>query len=278
VARRFVFTITTGRSGTAYLAELFKQNLTDAAVWHERTGFTTFGVDAPDLSHFTLFNSRGNVSRVNEFWRGKFDRDLQTPTTIHAETSHLLAKAGLLENIEMLLAKGGQIEVVVLKRDVFDTLWSFYNRFDFVKNGLAWAFYLDAAYPNVIFDSEPFLEHGAAGKALWYIFEMRARGTDDRRLLDDQHGVRFHEANLEDIADVDAGQTLLTDMYMLPARGVTCPAARNTIPFQFFGEDERKKLRRFCDQFSFEEEAAASAAAFLERGRRLGEGPATARK
>ena len=176
----------------------------------------------------------------------------------------------------MLLAKGGQIEVVVLKRYVFDTLWSFYNRFDFVKNGLAWAFYLDAAYPNVIVDSEPFLEHGAAGKALWYIFEMRARGAYYRRLLDDQPGVRFHEANLENIADVDAAQTLLTDIDMLPTRGVTCLAGRNTIPFQFFGEDERKKLRRFRDQFSFEEEAAA--AAFLEWGRRLGEGPAPAWK
>jgi len=38
VADRFVFTVTTGRSGTLWLAELLRRNLEDAVVFHERVG------------------------------------------------------------------------------------------------------------------------------------------------------------------------------------------------------------------------------------------------
>ena len=136
MADRFVFTITTGRSGTTYLAELLARNVPDSRVWHERTSFQSFGVDTPDLSHFTLFNSVGNVPKVQGFWRRKFARDRKTDRTVHGEASHLLAKAGLLENIGMLTNSGATVDVVILKRDVADTVWSFYNRFDLVNNGL----------------------------------------------------------------------------------------------------------------------------------------------
>jgi len=271
VAERFVFTITTGRSGTVYLAELLKANLDDASVWHERTGFQAFGVDTPDLSHFTLFNSVGNVPRVNAFWRQKFGRDLETPTAIHAEASHLLAKAGLFENIRILLRKGVSVDVVILKRDIAATLWSFYNRFDFVNNGLAWAFYLDAAYPNVIVNSKAFLEHGAAGKGLWYIFEMRARASYYSRLLADEPGLRFHTAHLEEISKPEGAAQLLAAMDMLPAGGVTCPSVRNAKPFEFFGEKDRERLRKLTERFAFDEDEVAEA--FLRTRRRLGSGP-----
>lgn len=271
MAERFVFTITTGRSGSAYLAALLGENLEDAAVFHERTGWLNFGVVTPDLSDFTFFNSLGNVAKVQAFWKRKFRRDLAGPKRVHAEASHLLAKAGLLENIGLLTGKGATVEVVLLNRDVLATLWSFYNRFDFVNNGLAWAFYLDISYPNIIVNPEPFRAHGVAGRALWYIFEMRTRAAYYRRLMDGQDGVRFHAVDLAGIAEPDGARALLDGMELTPARPVVCPPPRNETAQNFFGDKEKDALTRLVSRFSFDEEELALA--YIDSGRRLAEGP-----
>ena len=69
--KRFVFTLTPGRTGTAYLAQLLRANLPHAEVHHEILGYDAFGVDSPDLSHLMQFNSRGNTPHVQAFWRRK---------------------------------------------------------------------------------------------------------------------------------------------------------------------------------------------------------------
>jgi hypothetical protein len=72
--RNFIFSVSTGRSGTAYLAKLLAANLPDAEIHHERTGYQNFGVHTPDASHFTLFNSLGNVKNVQDYWAQKLSR------------------------------------------------------------------------------------------------------------------------------------------------------------------------------------------------------------
>ena len=273
MAERFVFTITTGRSGSAYLAELLETNLEDAAVFHERTGWLNFGVVTPDLSDFTVFNSVGNVEKVQAFWRRKLARDLAGPRRVHAEASHLLAKAGLIENLGLLTEKGATVEIVVLQRDVLATLWSFYNRFDFVNNGLAWAFYLDIAYPNVIVDSAPFRSQGVAGRALWYIIEMRARAAYYRHLMADRAGIRFHGVDLGDIAAPAGAQALFDAMELAPARPVSCPPPRNETAQNFFGEREKEALARLVARFAFDEEELGLS--YYRSGRRLSAGRAS---
>lgn len=270
MADRFVFTITTGRSGTAWFAELLQRNLDDAAVFHERTGFTNFGLVTPDLSDFTLFNSVGNVSKVQAFWKRKLERDRAGPCRIHAEASHLLAKAGLLENLGVLTGAGATVEIVVLRRDVLQTLWSFYNRFDFVNKGLAWAFYLDLDYPNVIVDPAPFRSHGAVGRALWYIVEMRVRGSYYRQIMAEEQGVRFHVADLEAIRDPAGAQALFDAMGLSPAEPVTCPPPRNESADTFFPDEDREKLAFLLSHTSFDEDALARR--FVASGRRLADG------
>jgi hypothetical protein len=270
VAGRFVFAITTGRSGTAYLADLLGSNLEDAAVFHERTGWLNFGVVTPDLSDFTVFNSVGNVPKVQAFWKRKLERNLAGPKRVHAEASHLLAKAGLLENIGLLTGQGVTVEMIVLHRDVLATLWSFYNRFDFVNNGLAWAFYLDLAYPNVIVDATPFRSHGVAGRALWYIYEMRVRAAYYRHLMADHAGLRFHSVDLKQIAAPEGAQALFDAMELAPAKPVACPPPRNESGQNFFGDKEKDALARLVARFSFDEEELALA--YLRSGRRLANG------
>ena len=276
MVERYIFTVTTGRSGTAYLAELLARNLTDAAVFHERTGWSSFGVVTPDLSDFTLFNSVGNVEKVQTFWRRKFAHDGKGPKRIHAEASHLLAKAGLLENIGLLTGQGARVDVVLLRRDVAATVWSFYNRFDFVNNGLAWLFYLDLAYPNVIVSAQPFREHGVAGRALWYIVEMRVRAAYYRELLAGQPGLRFHDVGLDDIAQPAGARGLLTAMELAPPGEIDCPAPRNENPGTHFGPRDREALGRLTERFVFDADELARR--FIASGRRLGDGPPTARR
>src|SRR6266849_1968222 len=97
--KHFVFTMTTGRSGTAYLAGLLAANLPDVESHHELLGWDQFGVNTPDLSHMTLFNSQGNIETVRSFWRQKLARIAAAPSRFYVETSHLLMKAGLVENL-----------------------------------------------------------------------------------------------------------------------------------------------------------------------------------
>ncbi|GAH10138.1 unnamed protein product, partial [marine sediment metagenome] len=74
MTKQFVFTITTGRSGTAYLAELLRLNTASCEAHHELLGFEAFGVDTPDVSHLTLFNSQGNIKKIQAFWAQKLSR------------------------------------------------------------------------------------------------------------------------------------------------------------------------------------------------------------
>ncbi|HUN52688.1 MAG TPA: hypothetical protein VMU42_16295, partial [Candidatus Sulfotelmatobacter sp.] len=222
-AREFLFTMTTGRSGTKYLAELLRQNLADAECEHEILGWDRFGVDAPDISHMTLFNSLGNVPKVQSFWQQKLARIAAAPAPFYAETSHLLMKSGLIENLAPLLA-AGRVHLVMLERDPFDTVMSFRSRHDFDNRGNMWVWYLDPEYPKNLVQSERLVALGLDGICLWYILEIRTRAAYYARLLGGQSGIVLHRATLEDIA-APAGAARL-----LAALGAPKPPERITLP------------------------------------------------
>src|SRR5271155_1811699 len=142
--REFVFTMSTGRSGTQYLAELLRCNLADAECHHEILGWDRFGVDTPDLSHMTLFNSQGNIEKIREFWRQKLFRIAGGSAPFYVESSPLLMKAGLIENLKPL-TEAGRAHLIALERNAADTIVSFRNRFDFYSKSTWWLWYLDPA-------------------------------------------------------------------------------------------------------------------------------------
>lgn len=250
--RRFVFTATTGRSGTTYLAELLRANLSDAAVYHERTGFFSFGTDTPDVSHFRLFNSAGNVAPVREFWQRKQARICAEEGGWYVETSHLLLKAGLLENIEPL-TEIGEITVIVLTRNVADTVISFVERQDFANYGFTWLWALDPRYPNKITNPEPLFKLGAAGAALWYVIEMQSRSEYYKLLLDGVRNLRFIDATLAEIAEPDGAARLLA------ALDGTTETAKTTLPGRVnetrafrLPSETRERLRQIVAQTKFD--------------------------
>ena len=199
---RLLFTLTSGRSGTSSLAKLLTANLPGAECHHEILGWDRFGLDSPDISQMTLFNSQGNVPQVRDFWRRKSARILACAAPLYAETSHVLMKAGLLENLD-LFDGVGEIHFVALERDLFDTLISFRNRYDFTNKSMWWLWYLDPRYPRNIVDSQQLAELGINGVCLWYLFEIRARAAYYQILFEDQPRLHFHRLALADLNDRD---------------------------------------------------------------------------
>ena len=118
MAERLIYTVTTGRSGTVFLAELLRSNLPPekATVIHERTGYPNFGVHTPDASHLTTFNNVGNIPLVREFFRRKLELALATPPETFVEISHFLCKAGLVENLDFVSSRA-EVHLFALRRD-----------------------------------------------------------------------------------------------------------------------------------------------------------------
>ena len=219
----FVFTMTTGRSGTKYLASLLQSNLPDAECHHEIHGWDRFGVDTPHLSHMTLFNSQGNVEKVQAFWRAKLGRIAATPRRFYVETSHLLMKGGLAENLAPLTARG-RVHFVVLERDPYATIVSFRNRFDFLDKANGWLWYLDPDYPRNLVPAGHLRAEGVNGLCLWYILEIRARAARYEKLLRGDPRVMFHHFSLDELRHAAGAARLLREL------GAPIEAAQVRVP------------------------------------------------
>jgi hypothetical protein len=225
--KKFVFTLTTGRSGTRYLATLLRQNLPDAECHHEIHGWDRFGIDTPDVSHMTLFNSQGNVEKVESFWMAKLARIAATPREFYVETSHILMKAGLVENLAPLTA-AGTVHLIALERDPYATILSFRNRFDFLGKANCWLWYLDPEYPRNLVPSRELVADSINGLCLWYILEVRARAARYEEQLRGEPRILFHRFRLEELRDAAGASRLLHALGApLPSAGVRVPEPEN---------------------------------------------------
>ena len=265
--RRFIFTITTGRSGTNFLAELLALNLGDAQVHHEQLAYSDWGVNSPEVSHLTTFNHIGNGSHPREFWRQKFARIKALDVRYFAEMSHILAKAGLLENLDQLQG-AGKTHLIYLKRDIAKTVISFINRADFLNKGNMWLWYLDPDYPNIIVSPEPLRRFGQIGSALWYVIEMRVRAEYYRLLLAERAGVIFHEVDMEEVTRIEGAAKLLAGLGrdLLPAE-IQMPGRVNANRGSGIDESMQQRVQEVVGSFAFD--AAGLARSWHDQGYRL---------
>lgn len=263
--RHYIFTITTGRSGTSFLAELLARNLNSAKVYHEQLRYSDWGVNSPELSHLTTFNQIGNSSHMRAFWQQKLARIKALDVRYFAEMSHTLAKAGLVENLD-LLQDVGKVHLIYLKRDIADTVISFINRYDFLAKGNMWLWYLDMEYPNNITSPKPFLVYGQVGRAIWYVIEMRARAEYYRLLLADQANVVFHEVEMEKVVRLEGATKLLADLGVFPAT-IRMPGRINESLASVISEQEQQKIRELIGSIKFD--AADLARTWYDNGNRL---------
>jgi hypothetical protein len=270
--RSFIFTITPGHTGTMYMADLLNRNIPDSEIYHELLGYDRFGVDTPDVSHLTLFNSRGNVPKVRQFWQNKFQRILSRPCKVYGEMSHILVKAGLLENIEDL-THVGKVHVLLIRRDMMKNLMSFKNRHDFKNKGDMWLWYLDPDYPRKIIHPKPFYSIGIDGIRLWYICEMRTRAEYYRLLFRDNSEVQFHDLDIEDMSDPEKVSDLLGNMGIdVALTEIVIPERKNVtrkpmIPPTPATEKEEERIGRVIENLRFD--PVALSRQFIENGSRL---------
>jgi hypothetical protein len=266
--QNYIFTLTTGRSGTAFLAELLRKNLVNSEVHHERTGFSNFGKWTPDASHFTLFNSEGNVPSVQEFWLRKFSALRISRGSVYAETSHFLAKAGLLENIAFL-GSDAKVRIVILNRDTESLIWSFANRMDFANRGFTWLFALDPGYPRNIVEFSPFEKYGMIGFCYWYIIEMRARAIYYQKLFKQQRNITFHNISIEELKSVDSIANFLESLdFLKKKKKFYMPDKTNPLKQEILSGGHRKGIGDMISQVQIDPKKIAEK--YFESGRRIG--------
>jgi len=199
---KLIFTLTAGRTGTAYLAELIKWNVKDAEVHHEILTFSSFGVDTPDISHLHAFNNAGNTPLVQEFWKRKLNKILACGKPVYVETSPMLMKAGLVENMAEL-AHEHEVHFVVLRRNTLKTLESYNKRGDFTTQANMWMHYLDPEYSRnkVRFENLFHIVGQASLLRLWYLNEIEMRITQYLFNYSDRPFMHFHFADIDDLND-----------------------------------------------------------------------------
>jgi len=274
MVKKFVFTITTGRSGTYFCSDLFRRNVRHADVFHERIDFDSFGRHTPEISHLMLFNTLGNVDRIREFWKQKFARDQLLPQPCYVETSHMLAKAGLLENVDILESAGHIVHVLILRRNAFDIFWSLIDRGDFrYLGGHTWLHWLDPRYRNRILSPEPFMKENTEwGCAAWYVWEVFVRAEYYRLLLADQPQVHVHDVHLEEIVHSEGVRELLLALEMLSsAEQIDLPPRVNARGGDNLPPLDKARAREFFEHHTLDRDACQELARqYFASGARLG--------
>ena len=265
--RKYLFTITPGHSGTTWLTELLAAKLPDSEVFHEILGYDRFGVDTPDLSHMTLFNSQGNIAPVRAFWRRKAERILASKGCWYAETSHLLAKCGLLENID-LFSRHGRVFIVCLDRELLALVRSMRRRHDMVNKGNQWLWHLDPDYPRKLVATGFFQPHGIDGLRLWYACEMRARAAYYRLLLGETPGLSFVQASLESLGSESGLLALFRALGVgdRQARPLAVPGRKNASGHPH--HDAEEPIAGIIERMQFDPVQIASS--YIDSGHRLG--------
>ncbi len=199
------FTITAGRTGSAWLASFLSQNLNIEEI-HEPLGINDFGEKMPDIRTMRNFNNFGNNDFVKEFWRRKFS---SIPAGDYAETNHTLSKCGLIENT-MLSDRANDTTLIVLRRDIVKQCVSYLVRNDFVNITIPWQWYLHPSYTKKIINPSSFAKFEGLSAPLWYCYEMAAR--QEYYLQRFSSDIKMVETSLEDVTTDDGAKKFWNEL------------------------------------------------------------------
>ena len=264
--QQFTFALATTRQEARLLAALLDGNLSDAEVHHRHDAQGDLGHVTPDASLIRQFNTVGNRHPVRDFWRGKFAHHLHGASRSYAETSHILATAGLIENLQHLDASL-RVDIIMLRRPPEQILHDLMNPGSAKDGPFPDAIALDPQFPQRIVEPAPYLASGRLGTALWYVTEMAARAAYYRTLLRDRPNIHIHWIGLEPLRNAPGAAGLLTALgHPSTAETVWLPSGPDAIKLQEPGADpvilglvERHPLQ-----------ARKRATQFIQSGRRLG--------
>lgn len=202
-----IYTVTTGRSGTLYLANLLASNLTSALVRHEQLGPDHWGSVTPDIGIRMAYNNHGNTKKVRQWWRSKLQQDERdrADRKWYVETSAQLCTSGLMENLSRLK---DDVKIICLNRNRTDVAVSLRARGDFHVNvTIPWVWYLDPRWAANITEMKP--EQGNMAVILWFLREVAARKRGFKRCMPDVH---FIDADLEALTTEAGVRNLLAEL------------------------------------------------------------------
>lgn len=203
----YYYTITAGRTGTAWLSHFIFENLNIESI-HEPIGIYDFGNEMPDIKIMRAFNNFGNCEIVKKFWRNKL-LALSLKKNF-AETNHTLSKCGLIENIHNTKLASKTL-FLILRRNKINQCISYINRGDFHTNiTIPWQWYLLPNYNKKIIQPDLFLGLKKFRAVFWYIFEMEARQLYYLKKF--KNRLNFLEITLEEINDNDGAQKFLSSV------------------------------------------------------------------
>ena len=199
------FTITAGRTGTAWLASFLSENLGIETI-HEHSEINDFGEKMPDIRTMRNFNNFGNNEFIKNFWNKKFS---YINKEFYAETNHTLCKCGLVENI-FLHNREKYTTLILLARNLEEQCASYLIRNDFENILSAWSWYLHPSYKKKIIDPKPFMKLGKASEPLWYCYEMAARQEYYYQKYSNK--IRMIKVNLEDIVTNNGAKKFYSEL------------------------------------------------------------------
>lgn len=249
-AADFIFTLSAGRTGTAWLAQFLGDNLAVKSV-HEPLGVLDFGTQMPEISHMRRFNTVGMDSMVTEFWENKLAA-LQAP---YAESNHTLGKCGLIEALAGS-AIASRSTVIILRRDLAKQCASYVGRNDFQNITIPWQWYLDMRYANNIVNPQMFAQMGQIGWAMWYALEMETRYA--YYVLKFHGRINFVEARLEEATKPEGAARLLAALGQ-EAAPVLPPKKNATVNASEVTEALTTEIRTLLERLNFDPVALASA-------------------
>lgn len=257
---RFIFSITAGRTGTAWIAKFLEEHLGIKSI-HEALGIDDFGNQMPDIKTMRMFNERGLTDFVRQFWERKF-AGIENYHS-YAESNHTLAKCGLLEYAAEF-RKNDEFVFLCVRRNHVDQCLSYVNRGDFRNITIDWQWYLSSRYKRIIVNPEPLLKKGYVGSVIWYIYEIEARQEYYKTLY--QGKFQFIDLELASMTQADGARKLLRSLGVNaePRLGYAINASRARENHEL-----RNQIAAQLSQFKFD--PLKTAQDFIRAGRRLGE-------
>jgi len=198
---KYLFTLSTGKCGTSYLATMLKANIPQATTMHEYHSLDEIGYGRPDIKTMIAYNTKGNIDEVQDYWQQKWQTISTGTAPLYAETSHILMNVGLVENAAQLIQPEDEVHFVTLTRNIYDILVSLHNKKDLITglNSLFW--YLHPHYTKLFISPEKYSNFSLFGRRLWYIHEICTRAAYYQLKYANIPQFHFHTITLDELND-----------------------------------------------------------------------------
>ncbi len=204
---KYFFTLTAGRTGTAWLSEFLGENLQIPTV-HEPLDIDDFGVRMPDIKTMRSFNERGYDDVVKDFWQKKLNSVEEHDT--YAESNHTLAKCGLIESLVDWEHRDETIVIILRRKNKVNQCASYYRRGGLQNIVSDWQWNLSQTYRNLMLNPQAFAKAGYFGTIIWYVYEIECRQEYYNQLYSGK--INFVEADLEDVVTQAGGDRFLNKL------------------------------------------------------------------